>query len=156
MATMGNDLIILNFKLYDLLLKIKLIDNPGQERYRPIVEKLYKNANSIILIYNITRKKSFEECKSYFKEKIKENCERNVKIILIGNKNDLEEEREVTPEEGYEFAVENNFLFMETSCLNNENIYEAFEKIIVEADTPKIIETIKNTKNKDKKECQIF
>lgn len=45
---------------------------------------------------------------------------------------------------------------METSCLNNENIYEAFEKIIVEADTTQIGETIKNTINKDKKECQVF
>jgi hypothetical protein len=52
--------------------------------------------------------------------------------MLIGNKNDREEERKVTTEEGYDFALENNYIFMEGSCFKNDCIYEAFEILITE------------------------
>ena len=59
-----------------------------------------------------------------------EKCKPNTKVILLGNKTDLEEKRQVLPEEGAGFALENNYIFMETSCLKNSNVANAFEALI--------------------------
>ena len=88
--------------------------------------------DSIILVYDISSRQTFEECKTYYRDAIKERCKDNIKVILIGNKNDLEEERKVTTEEGYDFALENNYLFIEGSCFKNDCIYEAFEILITD------------------------
>ena len=105
-------------------------DTNGQEKMRCVYEIYYKKADGIILLYDITDKKSFESCKYYYCEKIKELCKPNIKTILIGNKKDLENRREISFKEGKDFSLSNGYLFMETSCLKNENVYEAFEKII--------------------------
>ena len=90
----------------------------------------YKKANCCLLVYDITDKNSFEECKNYYNEGIKEKCKKGIKVIVLGNKTDLEENREVFPEEGAGFALENDYIFMETSCLKNDNVADAFETLI--------------------------
>jgi len=150
LATIGIDFSSIK---YGLLMEVQLYDNGGQRRYRSMVEQLYSGVNSIILIYDITDKESFEECKNYYKVKIKDLCKNNIPIILIGNKSDLEDKREVTKEEGFKFASKNKYMFKETSCLKNEKVYEAFEEIILETYFFKI----RDKENIDKKEnCQIF
>ena len=57
-------------------------------------------------------------------------CKSEIKVILLGNKSDLEKEREVSQEEGRNLAIENNYLFSEVSCKENSNILESFEKLI--------------------------
>jgi GTPase SAR1 family protein len=57
-------------------------------------------------------------------------CKPNIVVILLGNKTDLENEREVQPEEGAAFAQENDYQFLETSCLKNQNVASAFETLI--------------------------
>ena len=134
-------------------MKVRIWDTDGREKYRKMNEGFYKSADSIILVYDITRKETFEECKNYYKNNIKDLCKNNAQIILIGNKNDLEEKRKVTKEEGFKFSSKNKYMFKETSCLKNENVYEAFEKIISETYLLKI----RNKENISKKEnCQIF
>lgn len=138
------------FKLYNnLMVRMKLFDTPGQERFRIICESYYKSSDSIILVYDITQKSSFEECKKYYRNRIKEICKSDIKVILIGNKIDFEDHREVSTEEGYNFALENGYIFMETSCKINENVYEAFEHIIYE--TP-----LRKDKNEEKKRNNIL
>ena len=66
----------------------------------------------------------------YFNDKIKENCKKNIQVIVLGNKSDLEESRNVPPEEGAKFCLENNYIFMETSCLEDNNVADAFETLI--------------------------
>ena len=75
-------------------------------------------------------KYSFDECKNYFSLKIKEKCKDNVKVILLGNKSDLENDRVVSYEEAKNFADLNNYIFTEISCLKNENIFELFQELI--------------------------
>ena len=130
------------------MVKITLTDTGGIQRFRSLNSKLSKNNDSIILIYSINDKRSFEECKEYYKDNIKQNCKNNTKVILIGNKIDLEDRREVTTEEGYNFALENGYLFMEISCLTNDNIYDAFEAIIYET----LLIKMKEEENKDSNE----
>ena len=61
---------------------------------------------------------------------IQNYCKKDIKIILLGNKTDLEEQRQVTQDDGAEFAKENGFDFMETSCLENRNVADGFETLI--------------------------
>ena len=93
------------------------MDTAGQERFKSLNVSYYRKADCCLLVYDITNKNSFEECTNYFNEKIKENCKENIQIILLGNKTDLEEARAVPSELGANFALENNYIFMETSCL---------------------------------------
>ena len=125
----------LYLQLYDkTIMNLCLIDTNGQpERSQGMILPFYKKADIIVLVYDVTDRGSFEICKNFFKEKIKDNCTKETKIILLGNKNDMEEYRKVSTEEGYKFALENNYIFMETSCKNNENVYEVFENAIIEA-----------------------
>ena len=81
-------------------------------------------------MYDITNKKSYENIKEKYIPKIKNKCEKNIKVILIGNKTDLDFDRVVKREEAAKFAVDNNFLFKETSCVDNYNINKAFQNII--------------------------
>jgi len=98
-----------------------------------------RNADILILVYDITNKNSFELCKNFYRDKIKENCHKNIKVILLGNKNDLDDKREVSTQEGYDFALKNEYIFIETSCLKNENIYEIIENAIIEGNLLKKI-----------------
>ena len=145
------------------MIRVKLIDTAGQERYRAINESfLNVKTDSIILIYDISKKRTFEECKNYYRDIIKQNCKNNIKVILIGNKFDSEM-RKVTAEEGYDFALENGYMFMETSCKTNDNIYDAMEAIIYETLLVKMKEEERKDNNKEnlfflkkKKQCIIF
>ena len=101
-----------NIKLADnRILSLEIIDTAGQERFRAINIVYFKKADACILVYDITCRKSFDSCKYYYIERIKEYCKSDIKVILLGNKNDLEERRQVTEEEGKELAISNNYLF---------------------------------------------
>ena len=109
----------------------EILDTGGQEKYNALNKIYYQRADCCVLVYDITNTKSFEECKDYYKDEIINNCKNKVKVILIGNKTDLEKQRQVTKEEGIEFAQENNYYFKETSCEVNFNVADAFETIII-------------------------
>ena len=105
------------------------MDTSGQESYRSINENYYRNADCCLLVYDITNVKSFEECK-YYCTQIKERCKKNIKVILLGNKMDLEDKRKIDSKLGADLALKNKYIFMETSCLKNKNVADAFEALI--------------------------
>ena len=110
--------------------RITIIDTAGQERFRAINCSLFKTVDSFILLYDKTRKSSFESCIYYFIPNLRELCKSNIKGILIGNKFDLKDEEVVFEDEGRDLANSNNLLFSEISCKDNYNIFESFEKLI--------------------------
>ncbi len=112
------------------IVKVHLLDTSGQEIYKSINETYYKKADCCLLVYDITNRKSFDECKDYYNKNLIEKCKRDVKVILLGNKTDLEDQRVISPEEGAGLALENDYIFMETSCLKNSNVASAFETLI--------------------------
>ena len=119
------------YKLSDgSLVNVNILDTAGQEKFKAVSESYYKRADCCLLVYDISNRKSFDECKTYYNINIKERCKKNVKVILLGNKTDLEENREIKPEEGAGLSLENDYIFMETSCLKNENVASAFETLI--------------------------
>ena len=125
------------------LVHVNLLDTAGQEKYKSLNEKYYQQADCCLLVYDVTNRKSFEECKNYYNKNLIEKCKKNIKVILLGNKTDLKDKRVVPPEEGSGLALENDYIFMETSCLNNTNVSNAFETLIELTN----IETKKNNQN---------
>lgn len=108
-------------------IKIQIWDTAGQETFQSITRSYYKGAIGAFLVYDITRRDSFEHVAKWLTD-VKQNGSKDLKIILIGNKIDLEEERKVTTEEGKNFATQNNLMFLETSAKTAQNVYEAFQK----------------------------
>ena len=135
------------------------MDTSGQERYKSLNEHYYKKADACLLVYDISDKKTFEECK-YYSQQIKERCKEDIKVILLGNKTDLKDNREVSSELGAKFATENEYTFMETSCLNNKNVADAFTTLIedtnmdnrqrIQRTSSRVVLTTKGHKSKDK------
>ena len=121
------------------------MDTAGQERFKAINTSYYRKADCCLLVYDITNRKSFEEIENYFNEKIKEKCKKNIQVILLGNKTDLENKRKVQSDEGANFSLKNNYIFMETSCFQNTNVSDAFETLIEITNR----EAIKNKNNND-------
>ena len=119
------------------------MDTAGQEVYKALVESYYKKADCCLLVYDITNKNSFLEIKNYYSKNIKEKCKPNIKVILLGNKTDLEN-REVSSKEGVDLSLEHNYTFMETSCLKNHNVADAFETLIEETNREAVNQQIAN------------
>ena len=106
------------------------MDTVGQEKYNALNENFYKQANCCLLVYDITNKESFNKIKNYYVNKIKENCKSIVKVVLLGNKTDLNDKREVSDKDGHDLALQNNYIFMESSCKNNYNVSDAFTALV--------------------------
>ena len=111
-------------------IKISIYDTAGQERFKNIVKHYYKGANGILLIYDISKRITFEKLQ-FWLDDLKENADiDNLFIYLVGNKNDKVEEREVSFEEGNKFAKEKNLPFIEVSAKTGENINQLFDDMI--------------------------
>ena len=108
--------------------KFEVWDTAGQEKYRSLAKVFFKNAKIILLVYDITNKKSFEEIKSYWYEQVTDHCEPNIVLGVAANKSDLIQNKEVTENEGNEFAKSINAFFANTSARNNKGIDELFQQ----------------------------
>ena len=109
-------------------LKFEIWDTAGQERYRSLTKMFYKDANAAILVYDITRKDSFEQLKLYWAEQIKE-CPENIIVVIAANKNDLIQKEEVDEEEARKFASDLGAIFVGTSAKQVESINSLFIEI---------------------------
>ena len=109
-------------------LKFEIWDTAGQERYRSLTKMFYKDANAAVLVYDITRKDSFEQLKSYWAEQIKE-CPENIIVVIAANKNDLIQKEEVDEEEARKFASDLGAIFVGTTATQVESINELFIEI---------------------------
>lgn len=107
-----------------------IYDTAGQERFNSLTSLYYKKADAILLVYDISEKTSFEKIKSFYVPNIKEICEPGIPILLLGNKTDKEEERQVSLEDGMALALAENYEFNESSCYKNINVIGAFETLI--------------------------
>eukprot|EP01117_Protostelium_nocturnum_P000159 TRINITY_DN10231_c0_g1_i1.p1 TRINITY_DN10231_c0_g1~~TRINITY_DN10231_c0_g1_i1.p1 ORF type:complete len:206 (-),score=43.28 TRINITY_DN10231_c0_g1_i1:78-695(-) len=106
-------------------IKLQIWDTAGQESFRSITRSYYRGAHGALLAYDITRRETFNHLKGWLAE-VREHSNKEMVIMLIGNKNDLEAKRAVSYEEGKKFAEENGLIFMETSAKTASNVDEAF------------------------------
>jgi len=108
-------------------IKLQIWDTAGQESFRSITRSYYRGAHGALLVYDITRRETFNHLKGWLTE-VREHSNKEMVIMLIGNKNDLEHKRAVTYEEGKKFAEENGLIFNETSAKTAQNVEDAFLK----------------------------
>ena len=128
-ATVGVEFGTKNIKIKNKKIKIQIWDTAGQERYRSITSAYYKGAKGAFIVYDITRKLTFDNIDKWVTD-LKTNGDKNISIILIGNKSDLEDKREVEKEEGIKKSEEYKIAFLETSALNGDNIDKAFNELL--------------------------
>eukprot|EP01118_Nematostelium_gracile_P004644 TRINITY_DN154_c0_g1_i2.p1 TRINITY_DN154_c0_g1~~TRINITY_DN154_c0_g1_i2.p1 ORF type:complete len:200 (-),score=63.58 TRINITY_DN154_c0_g1_i2:65-664(-) len=105
--------------------KLQIWDTAGQEKFRSITRSYYRGTSGAILAYDITRRDTFDHLTEWL-EDCKKYSNPNIVIMLIGNKCDLEEKRQVSREEGEKFARDNGLFFLETSAKTDQNVDEAF------------------------------
>lgn len=106
-------------------IKLQIWDTAGQESFRSITRSYYRGAAGALLVYDITRRETFNHLASWL-EDARQHANPNMTIMLIGNKSDLHNRRAVSTEEGEQFAKEHGLIFLETSAKTAHNVEEAF------------------------------
>ncbi|XP_043692482.1 ras-related protein RABA4d [Telopea speciosissima] len=105
--------------------KAQIWDTAGQERYRAVTSAYYRGAVGALLVYDMTKRQSFDHVARWLEE-LRSHADKNIVIMLIGNKSDLGTLRAVPTEDAKEFAQRENLFFMETSALEATNVETAF------------------------------
>lgn len=130
-ATVGVELSTKTYKINDKIAKVHLWDTAGQERYKSVTAAYYKGAKGAMIVYDITRPETFNNVDKWFNE-IREYGEKNVVLMLIGNKSDLKHLRAVENTQALEKATILGTPIMETSALDASNVEVAFKQLITE------------------------
>ncbi|KAI5599870.1 hypothetical protein POPTR_002G249500v4 [Populus trichocarpa] len=112
-------------------IKAQIWDTAGQERFRAVTSAYYRGAVGALIVYDITRRTSFDSVKRWLDE-LGTHCDTAIARMLVGNKCDLDSIREVSRDEGKSLAEEESLFFMETSALDSTNVEAAFEVVIRE------------------------
>lgn len=142
--TIGVEFGVKTIDLNNQTIKIQIWDTAGEETFQAITRTYYRGAVGALLVYDITRRDTFTHCAKWL-EDVKNNGMKDICVILIGNKCDLESQRQVSFEEGQEFAKEHDLLFLETSAKTAKNIHESFN-----LSAQKIINTVNDLDKGDK------
>ena len=127
-STIGIDFKLKTIELNGKIIKLQIWDTAGQERFHTITTAYYRGALGVMMVYDITDKKSFDDITNWLRA-IQEHANPNVEKMIIGNKCDMEERRVILKEHGEAVANANDALFLETSAKTNTNVDEAFEQI---------------------------
>ena len=127
-ATVGFEFFTFNIRFNGKVVKLQIWDTCGQELYRSLITNFYRNSSLAIMVYSIISKESFDNVEMWLRE-LRSHSNPDVKVFLIGNKTDLEAEREVTTEQGENFYKQNNLnLFLESSAKTGFNSQKIFIK----------------------------
>ena len=119
-----------NIKINNKEYRLDILDTGGvKEKFKEFSEGWIKYGNCFILVYSINDKNSFEEINAIYEKICQTKNKKSISIILVGNKCDLKDEREVTEEEGKKYAKSKGMLFLETSAKDNYNVNEVFETV---------------------------
>lgn len=116
----------------NVTVKFEIWDTAGQERYRSLAPMYYRNAQCAVVVYDITRESSLAKAKHWVGELRKQNnSQTNGKMViaLVGNKTDMEAERQVDKNEAFEYSREEGLLFFEVSAKTGQGVREVFEHI---------------------------
>ena len=125
--TLGVEFGVKNINIQNKICRIQIWDTAGQEKFKSIIKGFYKNSVCAIIVYDITRRDSFNNINTWIND-CKTICSKTVSMVLVGAKSDLEINRQVMKEEGEELAEKNGIPFYETSAKTGENVNEVFFK----------------------------
>ena len=128
-TTVGVEFGAKNIEIDKKIYRIQIWDTAGQENFRSIARAYYKNSVCACVVYDISSHSSFENIQSWIDDCTKQTAQ-SVLLVLIGNKNDLNNQREVTYEEGETFAKNHKMMFLEVSAKTGNNVNEIFEESV--------------------------
>ncbi|KAL1869935.1 GTPase Ryh1 [Diaporthe australafricana] len=130
-ATIGIDFLSKTMYLEDRTVRLQLWDTAGQERFRSLIPSYIRDSSVAVVVYDISRKldaKSFQNTRKWIDD-VRAERGNDVIIVLVGNKTDLNDKREVTTQQGEEEAKKNNLMFVETSAKLGHNVKTLFKRI---------------------------
>jgi len=128
-ATVGFEFLTFNLKINDKIIKLQIWDTCGQEVYKSLISNFYRNSSLAVLLYSIDNRESFTHAENWLNE-LKSQAQPDIRIILVGNKSDLEDQRKVQKEEGEKYKEDQQLdLFIETSAKTGYNA----RNVLVEA-----------------------
>ena len=127
--TIGVEFAPRNLEVDGKVIKAQVWDTAGQERFRAVTSAYYHGAVGALLVYAINSRASFDNVPRWLDE-LHTKAASDIQIILVGNKSDLKDQREVTTEEGEEFARQNQIMFIETSALDKFHVEDAFKHLV--------------------------
>jgi len=130
-STIGVEFATRSIRTEGKTIKAQIWDTAGQERYRAITSAYYRGAVGALLVYDIAKYSTFKNVERWLTE-LRENADRNIVIMLVGNKSDLRHLREVPTEEAKGFSEKHKLSFIETSALDSTNVELAFQNILTE------------------------
>ncbi|KZV89036.1 ras-domain-containing protein [Exidia glandulosa HHB12029] len=128
-STIGVDFATKFINISDKTVKAQLWDTAGQDRYRAITAAYYRGAVGALLVYDITRRGTYDNLLRWLKE-LRDFADTNAVIMLVGNKSDLKHIRAISTEEATAFSAEHGLSFLETSALDSSNVDEAFNTVV--------------------------
>ncbi|CAK61540.1 unnamed protein product (macronuclear) [Paramecium tetraurelia] len=128
-TTIGVEFATRSITISGKVVKAQIWDTAGQERYRAITAAYYRGAIGAVLVYDITNKQSFEAVEQWIQE-VRENADKDIVIMIIGNKSDLKHLRAIRTESGQDLAQMYKVAFMEASAQDGTNVDQAFIQII--------------------------
>lgn len=130
-ATIGVEFQTRTLVIDQKTIKAQIWDTAGQERYRAVTSAYYRGAVGAMLVYDITKRPTFDHVARWLEE-LRGHADKNIVIMLVGNKSDLGHLRNVTSEDAKEFSERENLYFMETSALEATNVEPAFNTVLTE------------------------
>ncbi|XP_004464791.2 ras-related protein Rab-12 [Dasypus novemcinctus] len=129
-STVGVDFKIKTVELRGKKIRLQIWDTAGQERFNSITSAYYRSAKGIILVYDITKKETFDDLPKWMKM-IDKYASEDAELLLVGNKLDCEADREITRQQGEKFAQQiTGMRFCEASAKDNFNVDEIFLKLV--------------------------
>lgn len=152
--TIGVDFRLITLKYGDIIAKMHIWDTAGQERFKSIAVNYFRSTHGFIFVYDISDRESFVNLSNWFDLAFNVNRTSFVNF-LIGNKKDLDGERQVSTEEAQEIAEKRNFVFLETSAKTAENVQKAFGLMAIKlieyySKNQSAYESVDKDKEKDK------
>jgi small GTP-binding protein len=143
-STIGLDYRLKTMKIGNDNIKIQIWDTAGQDRFKSITRTYFKGANGVLLLYDITSMNSFRNIKNWL-DQIKENTSDKLVVVLVGNKCDLDSERQISVDDGKQLAEHYGIkFFFETSVKKNINVNECFEVLFKELHKDFVNEKVDN------------
>ncbi|KAG2189153.1 hypothetical protein INT44_004295 [Umbelopsis vinacea] len=127
-ATIGIDFLSKTMYLEDRTVRLQLWDTAGQERFRSLIPSYIRDSSVCIIVYDITNRNSFMNTSKWIDD-VRAERGNDVIIVLVGNKTDLNDKRQVSVEEGEKKSRENNVMFIETSAKAGHNVKALFRKV---------------------------
>lgn len=146
MNSIGVDFKLKNINIDNKRVKLQIWDTAGQERFRTITTSYYKGAQAIVIVFDLTDKDSFDHLKSWLSD-IDKHAKEGVLKVLVGNKKDLTNKRQISEDAAKEFATKYGMVYMETSAKDSSNVDDLFVNT-----TKTFISLINNPSKKNKNE----